>query len=47
MGFRLGSGFQSVEGLIEAIGLDPEKLCTYCWTGKGSNPLILHPVHPH
>ncbi len=26
--------FQSVEGLIEAIGLDPCKLCTYCWNGK-------------
>ena len=33
MGFD-SLGFQSVEGLIEAIGLDPEKLCTYCWTGK-------------
>lgn len=26
--------FQSIEGLIEAIGIDPCKLCTYCWTGK-------------
>lgn len=26
--------FQSLEGLIEAIGLDPCKLCTYCWNGK-------------
>ncbi|MDE6667395.1 MAG: amidophosphoribosyltransferase [Clostridia bacterium] len=26
--------FQSLEGLIEAIGLEPCKLCTYCWTGK-------------
>lgn len=26
--------FQSINGLIEAIGLDPCKLCTYCWTGK-------------
>ena len=26
--------FQSIEGLIEAIGLEPCKLCTYCWTGK-------------
>ena len=26
--------FQSIEGLIEAIGLDECKLCTYCWTGK-------------
>ena len=27
-------GYQSMEGLIEAIGIDPERLCTYCWTGK-------------
>ena len=27
-------GFQSIDGLIEAIGIDPEKICTYCWTGK-------------
>jgi len=27
-------GYQSLEGLIEAIGIDPDKLCTYCWTGK-------------
>ncbi len=27
-------GYQSVEGLLEAIGLDPDKVCTYCWTGK-------------
>jgi len=26
--------FQSVEGVIEAIGLDRCKLCTYCWTGE-------------
>ena len=26
--------FQSLEGVIEAIGVDPCKLCTYCWTGK-------------
>ncbi len=26
--------FQSIDGLIEAIGLEPCKLCTYCWTGK-------------
>ena len=26
--------FQSVEGVIEAIGIEPCKLCTYCWTGK-------------
>jgi len=27
--------FQTLEGTIEAIGLDPCKLCTYCWNGKG------------
>ncbi len=26
--------FQSLEGVIRAIGLDPCKLCTYCWNGK-------------
>ena len=26
--------FQSLEGLIEAIGVEPCKLCTYCWNGK-------------
>ena len=26
--------FQSLEGVLEAIGIDPCKLCTYCWTGK-------------
>ena len=26
--------FQSLDGLIKAIGLDKCKLCTYCWDGK-------------
>ena len=26
--------FQTIEGLTEAIGLEPCKLCTYCWNGK-------------
>ena len=26
--------FQSLEGIIEAIGIDKCKLCTYCWSGK-------------
>ena len=26
--------FQTLEGIIEAIGIEPCKLCTYCWTGK-------------
>ena len=27
--------YQSLEGIIESIGLEPCKVCTYCWTGKG------------
>jgi amidophosphoribosyltransferase len=27
-------GYQSLEGLLEAIGIDREKICTYCWNGK-------------
>ncbi len=27
-------GYQSLEGLMEAIGLDRDKICTYCWTGR-------------
>ena len=27
-------GFQTLEGVVNAIGLDKCKLCTYCWTGK-------------
>ncbi len=26
--------FQSLEGITEAIGIEPCKLCTYCWSGK-------------
>ena len=26
--------FQSLEGLVEAIGIDRCNLCTYCWDGK-------------
>ena len=26
--------FQSIDGIIEAIGLPADKVCTYCWTGK-------------
>ncbi len=29
--------FQSLEGVIKAIGIDKCKLCTYCWTGKKDN----------
>ncbi len=26
--------YQSIEDMIEAIGLPAEKLCQYCWNGK-------------
>lgn len=28
-------GYQSLDGLLEAIGIDRDKVCTYCWNGKG------------
>ena len=28
-------GYQSLNGLLEAIGIDRNKICTYCWNGKG------------
>jgi amidophosphoribosyltransferase len=27
-------GFQTVDGVVNAIGIDKCKLCTYCWNGK-------------
>ena len=27
-------GFQSLDGVLEAIGIDRNKVCTYCWNGK-------------
>jgi amidophosphoribosyltransferase len=27
-------GYQTIDGLLDAIGLDRNKVCTYCWTGK-------------
>jgi len=33
MGFD-SLGYQTLDGLLEAIGLDKDKVCTYCWTGK-------------
>ena len=33
MGFD-SLGYQSIDGLLEAIGLDRDKVCTYCWTGE-------------
>ena len=26
--------FQTLEEMIESIGIDPEEICTYCWNGK-------------
>ena len=33
MGFD-SLGYQSLSGLLEAIGLPKDQVCTYCWTGK-------------
>ena len=33
MGFD-SLGYQSLGGLLEAIGIDRDKICTYCWNGK-------------
>ncbi len=33
MGFD-SLGYQSLDGLLEAIGLDRDQICTYCWTGQ-------------
>ena len=33
MGFQ-SLGYQTLDGLLEAIGLDKDKVCTYCWTGE-------------
>ncbi len=27
-------GYQSLDGLLESIGIDRSKVCTYCWNGK-------------
>ena len=33
MGFD-SLAYQSIDGVLEAIGLDKDKVCTYCWTGE-------------
>ena len=33
MGFD-SLGYQTLDGLLESIGLDRDKVCTYCWTGE-------------
>ena len=26
--------FQTLEGLREAVGIDPDWMCNYCWNGR-------------
>ena len=33
MGFD-SLNYQSLDGMLEAIGIDRNKICTYCWNGK-------------
>lgn len=33
MGFD-SLAYQSLDGMLDAIGIDREKVCTYCWTGR-------------
>ena len=33
MGFD-SLAYQSLDGILEAIGIDRNKICTYCWTGE-------------
>ena len=33
MGFD-SLGYQNLDGILEAIGIDRDKVCTYCWTGE-------------
>lgn len=33
MGFD-SLGYQSLDGMLEAIGIDRDQVCTYCWNGK-------------
>lgn len=33
MGFD-SLGYQSLQGMLDSIGIDPEKVCTYCWDGR-------------
>ncbi|MBE6036386.1 MAG: amidophosphoribosyltransferase [Clostridiales bacterium] len=27
-------GYQTLDGVLEAIGIDKDRVCTYCWSGK-------------
>jgi len=31
--------YQTVDDMVKAIGLSPEKLCLYCWTGKAHDKI--------
>lgn len=33
MGFD-SLGYQTIDGLLESIGIDKDRICTYCWTGR-------------
>ncbi len=33
MGFD-SLGYQSLDGMLDAIGIDRDKICTYCWNGR-------------
>ncbi len=33
MGFA-SLGYQSLDGMLEAIGIDRDRVCTYCWNGR-------------
>ena len=33
MGFD-SLGYQNLDALLEAIGIDKDQICTYCWTGR-------------
>jgi len=26
--------FHRLDDMIESVGIDPSKLCTYCWSGR-------------
>ena len=26
--------YQTLDGMLEAIGIDRKKVCTYCWNGR-------------
>lgn len=26
--------YQTLKGMLDAIGIDPDKVCTFCWTGR-------------